>query len=369
MNTVIYDITSHCNLKCKHCYNSKYLDGTTEIEIDIKKVVSKIVEIKPEVLLIQGGEPLLVKNLELLIKTIKKYRIKVYITTNATLLTEYRAISLLKSGISGFFFSIESSEAKKNNLIRGKGSFEKAIFNIEKFIDIYDMAIRKKIINEILLCFSVTITPLNIHGLSDINNMFLLAKKYKVNDLSFAFMIESGNGIALSNYKEISNIDIAGMIVEISKKFPEIRVRIPYKKLMFDYLKMKYGRIDNVWGEKSTCPAGSKIVYLNKNLDIHPCGYVNKFDMSKQIIQETVIKSTKTFSINNFDKFIRIKTDIDKNSNIFCKKCEYFEECIKICPYDYECGERNINVSECVELKKRMSKMRGENEYSLSTIN
>lgn len=369
MKTIIYDITSHCNLKCKHCYNSKYLDGTIEIEIEIEKIVSKIVEIKPEVLLIQGGEPLLVKNLELLIKAIKKYGIRVYITTNAISLTEDRAINLLKSGISGFFFSIESSESQKNDLIRGKGSFEKAIFNIENFINIYNLAVRKKIINEILLCFSVTVTPLNIQNLSDIKNIFLLVRKYKVSDLSFAFMIESGNGITLSNYRKISNIDIADMIAETAKEYPEIRVRLPYKKLMFDYLKIKYGEIDNIWGEKSICPAGNKIIYLNKDLDIHPCGYVNKFDMSKEFIQETIIKYEENFSENNFEKFMLTKNNINKNSNIFCEKCDYFEVCIKICPYDYECGEKNIDISECIELKKRIHEIRGKNENSLSIIN
>ncbi|MEI6857152.1 radical SAM protein [Psychrilyobacter sp.] len=357
MSSLIYDITSNCNLACKHCYNSKFLKGSEETLINVNEVISKILEIKPEVLLIQGGEPLLVKNLEQLIERVKREKIKAYITTNAISFDENRIINILRTGISGIFFSLESNDEKKNDLIRGQGSYKTAIFNIKNFIKIYNLALNKNIINEILICLYVTITPLNINNKNDIENIFKLASNLGLKDLSFAFLIPSGVGEELIKLKNSnSNIDIADFIAEVSQNYPNIRVRIPYKKLLFEYLNLKFKNL-NIWGEKSKCIAGEKLNYLNKDLEIHPCSCVNKYDLNQLFIKKNQIKKNQKYDKKYFKNFYEVKGSNFRKLPNLCKNCQHLEECIKVCPYDLIISNEKIDISECIELKKRINNL------------
>lgn len=370
MSTLIYDITLNCNLKCKHCYNSKVLTPSMELDIDIEKTMKKILEIDPDVIIIQGGEPLLVKNIDILIKEIKKIKKRVYITTNAILLDSEKSIKLLKNGLSGIFFSIESLNKEKNEKIRGKGSYEKAIQNILEFMKIYKLAISRKIINEILLCISVTITPFNINGKKDIEEIFEFAYKNSINDLAFAFLVNSGEGEVLLQLDKRSNISVAEDIGEIGNQYPNIRVRIAYKKIMIDYLRKKYKNL-NIWGEKKGCVAGNELLYLNDKLDIFPCVYVNKFGSSNYIVREYCIEKSEKYTKALLNNFITLKNEIQKNIPKLCQLCEYREECIQVCPYDYKILGEKINTLECIELKKLIKESetsRGdENDRILNT--
>ena len=88
INTLMYDITMNCNLRCIHCYNNEFLDAGQSVEIDVREVIDGLSKIKFTNIVIQGGEPLLVKNLEKLIEELNNKDINVFITTNATLLTK-----------------------------------------------------------------------------------------------------------------------------------------------------------------------------------------------------------------------------------------------------------------------------------------
>jgi MoaA/NifB/PqqE/SkfB family radical SAM enzyme len=78
-----------------------------------------------------GGEPLLDRDLEYLIKEAKRQNIGINISTNGSLLEE-KAEILIKSGVNSIIVSMESYKAEIHDRIRGHpGLFEKAKRGIE----------------------------------------------------------------------------------------------------------------------------------------------------------------------------------------------------------------------------------------------
>ncbi len=82
LENVAVMLTNRCNLSCKHCCASQIM-SEKDISFDI---VRKVVELNPHQICITGGEPLLYKNIEEVLKFIKKhYNGKLLLATNGLL--------------------------------------------------------------------------------------------------------------------------------------------------------------------------------------------------------------------------------------------------------------------------------------------
>ncbi|MCV6590022.1 MAG: radical SAM protein [Marinobacterium sp.] len=126
------NITSDCNIRCKHCYMSA---GVVEKKfLDIAKIISFVESINisrvEREIVISGGEPLLVNDLPLLINKLGRLGFSTALFTNGTLMTEGFISSCYKN-ISSVQVSLEAATEYSFDSIRGKGSFKKLISGIE----------------------------------------------------------------------------------------------------------------------------------------------------------------------------------------------------------------------------------------------
>ena len=83
---VIVEITDKCNFRCKHCFANK-----NDFELTMqswKKIFENICKEKIQSITITGGEPLLYKELFLLLKQVKVRRTLLAMDTNASLVNE-----------------------------------------------------------------------------------------------------------------------------------------------------------------------------------------------------------------------------------------------------------------------------------------
>ena len=86
LENVAVMLKNRCNLSCKHCCASQIM-SEKDISFDI---VRKVVELNPHQICITGGEPLLYKNIEEVLKFIKKhYNGKLLLATNGLLVNKY----------------------------------------------------------------------------------------------------------------------------------------------------------------------------------------------------------------------------------------------------------------------------------------
>lgn len=118
-NSLVIDVTFNCNAKCQYCqWGNKNTPGRINQSNEYIYIPYKYLDtLSTDRIVFSGGEPLLRFDLEKIIHYYTKSRVESIITiTNGILLNETRLNSLVKSGMTGITFSIDSineSVAKK----------------------------------------------------------------------------------------------------------------------------------------------------------------------------------------------------------------------------------------------------------------
>lgn len=133
------EITNSCNIECVMCPTGLKRLGRDQGRMEVKHFKKIIDEMAPHVkttTLHIWGEPLLHPRLEEMIAYATRKGINVATSTNATILTEKRAKSLLKSGLREIYLCLDGMDAETYESIRKTADFEQTKANIERFIEL-----------------------------------------------------------------------------------------------------------------------------------------------------------------------------------------------------------------------------------------
>lgn len=134
------ELNGGCNMKCPFCihgYGDKIPNKKMEIA-DYHRIIEEAVEIGVKSLKLNYiNEPMLRKDLEECIKYARdKGILNVYMVTNGTCLNAKRRESLLASGITKLFISLDAVTAETYDKQRLSGNFERVVENVEKFLEL-----------------------------------------------------------------------------------------------------------------------------------------------------------------------------------------------------------------------------------------
>ena len=123
---VSYAITRKCNMSCKYCHQREY--GTSEeLSTDeAKNLITDLSNNGTSLLMISGGEPLLRKDIDLLVNHAIESGLAVAMSTNGSLITEHLNMIGKLSYIS---ISLDGPR-EIHDSVRGKGSFDLAVKGI-----------------------------------------------------------------------------------------------------------------------------------------------------------------------------------------------------------------------------------------------
>ena len=192
-----------CNFDCVMCPLGKsiYKGGGAISSKLFDKVVSEIAPYKDWIKLVclsRNGEPLINKNLHIMISKLKEVGIKrVNFSTNASALNEKKSLELIKAGLDEIRFSIDGFTKETFEKVRKGGNFDKVIKNCLKFIEIRD---KLKAHTQIQVRFVEQ--KANTHEINDWKNFWI--SKLKKTDLVASKKLHSW-GNKLSNFE--NNID------------------------------------------------------------------------------------------------------------------------------------------------------------------
>ena len=121
------EITSACNLRCKHCYNNSSVLNNQIDKDDFYRIVQELVECGCAEISISGGEPFMHNHIIDYIRACIILGIKrINIVTNGTLISQKILEEILKidtQSLVVFQLSIEGSCSKEHDFIRGEGCF------------------------------------------------------------------------------------------------------------------------------------------------------------------------------------------------------------------------------------------------------
>ena len=135
---ILLNYSNACNFKCQQCFTESPthpVHGTLDLD-DIKKLADEADELGMYEILIEGGEPLVCRDLYDIIKTFGEDRFYIEMTTNGYLLTEDVAQKLKEAGMSRVSVSLDSTKAEIHDSYRGvKGAYDhamRALQNVKK---------------------------------------------------------------------------------------------------------------------------------------------------------------------------------------------------------------------------------------------
>lgn len=153
------EVTKTCNAFCSFC--NYYLTSKNEERLnDYSFIVKKL---KPFTVSITGGEPLLRRDLEDIIREIKRAHWGCYVgvVTNGSLLNEKRASSLRNAGLDQISISLDFPDGR-HDANRGIPGLFKKIISIIPFLKTLDFY---------RISFNTVITAQNLHDLIKIAEM------------------------------------------------------------------------------------------------------------------------------------------------------------------------------------------------------
>lgn len=258
-------ITNMCNLKCFYCYANVFERNLKELTTsEILSVIDTLWKKGTRLIVLLGGEPLLRKDIEIIIEDIKKKGLICELITNGYLVK--KKIEALK-GLDSVCVSLDGDE-RGNDLNRGRGSYRKAIEAIE-VLKGHNVPVRVKAV----------ITRNNIDSIdfladfSKRNNIILTA--------SFAATYEDRN-YSQSNVW-ISDEDIRSFFAKL-KYHKENNVSIGYSFKALNYcIKWPYSYTKIIDNQEYKTIRGLKFIrclrkdyslYMDSDGSIYPCAYL-----------------------------------------------------------------------------------------------
>ncbi len=304
-------VTGKCNLQCITCFKDKIYGN----EMSTKKLLRTIDEIEElgiGYIVVSGGEPFMRPDILDVLEYISQKNISILIITNGTLIDEEIAKRLGEIRPKIVQVSLDGSNAKVNDRIRGKGVYDKTI-RAAKFLIEQDLDVR----------LYPTITRLNIH---DLPNMRELVRELRPGYNHFAFAKFHPTGRGLENKEELyipedefleimSTPQMAGCADKSSMEaFNEI-----YNSANDMDLTELLPRRVPYGARKINCGLGTATLSIEADGKVYPCHWLHSpeymaGDLNKQGLEEIY------FSSEVFARFRMLRVD----SNIEgCHGCDY----------------------------------------------
>lgn len=164
--------TSSCNARCFMCPVEEW--ERTHVLMPDPIFEKVLADIQPFVHWIERislpiiGEPLIDKRLESKIRRLKQIGAKVVdLTSNASLMSERRAISLIEAGLDAIDYSMDGARRDTFEAIRKRLKFDECVENIEKFI-----AVRDRLNPNLRIRVRMTVSELNVNELVEFKDFW-----------------------------------------------------------------------------------------------------------------------------------------------------------------------------------------------------
>lgn len=336
VSAIHLEITNACNLRCSHCYLSSGEKKPNELSLhEIKDVIDYLPPMSGNQICITGGEPLKHKDIFEILEYAAVVRgLTVDLYTNATLINDKIARKLkelshhARYGIN-LQISLEGHDPVQNDIVRGKGTFNKVMNNIK--------TLAKHGLNKQITLF-ICLTKNNIHNVQE---MIKMAEKLDVNALKFSQWQKQGRAWKENLSPHPKDWIHAGEIV----------LNYPNKKIFLTgnfFADLKNGADGSFHIMNRLFPKFSCHLKLVPRIDcqgnVWPCQlFVDREFIVGNIRKEPL--ANMFFGEKYRSLFSRCLERIEKTSD--CAKCEWKDLCGCGCPGFAHSEYGNLNHKDC----------------------
>lgn len=201
---VLWEITSRCNMKCKHClYYSDSHSNTSSQDLDydnVKRIIENIAKDgRVSSIWISGGEPLVRDDIVDICAEISKQNITPSISTNGFLLTKEIILQLWNAGVRYIHLSIDGSRASTHDSLRQTpGAFARLLKGLKMLAS-----------SPIVTGASFMVTE---NSIGEVRGVYELAKSFGLKTLSFYTPAPLGRGKSLNSDNFSLNQELSDII-------------------------------------------------------------------------------------------------------------------------------------------------------------
>jgi len=324
--SIFLAISGRCNMNCKHCnvgdhQNKNIPELTTE---QWKKFFDELEELKVFRIRISGGEPFVRKDIYELMDYMQEKHFWIDINTNATLIDEEGARRIGRyPKVGNIMVSLDGSNEKVYEMLRGKGTWKKAVKGIENLIRY----------NGRRVSFYCTVTKYNV---DDIENMIELVKSWgQTGGIKFNFIIPGGNADIFFKYISLNDKerrDLINRTPELKEKYGNlISGTIFDSYYMFKRIEENYKKFKDKMKEPAYitgCGTVRNEVTVRFEGNVTPCDRLSHMvcgNILEQSLKDIWLHSPV---LNEFRK--RLDMTLDDFEE--CRDCEYKYFCTGGCP-------------------------------------
>ena len=131
------EVTNRCNLLCETCPRTfEALEPPADMSMELfNRIVDQVPNVA-RVVLHGVGEPMLVKHLPDMIRTLKARGTHVLFNTNGTLLAPKKHREIIDTGLDELRVSLDAAEAATFLKVRGKDMFDRIVRNVSAFTNL-----------------------------------------------------------------------------------------------------------------------------------------------------------------------------------------------------------------------------------------
>lgn len=296
--TLFLEVTNKCNYNCKHCYNSS---GTVnEVSMQLKqfeKIINDFIKNGINSVVLSGGEALLHENIWEMLSILHSYKLEITLLTNGKLLSE-RVIEKLKCLKANIQLSLDGANAKTNDYVRQKGSYNdviRALIELRNSNYMNNVSINSVITHE---------------SVSEISDIIKICEDFNVSTIGFSFLNKIGRA---QNSKLITSNE------ETYRAISEINSRVDSSSVLVKPI--------NVTKKCRFCDTANEI-YLNPLVDVYGNVYMCEF------------LRNESFSIGNIfehNLFEILSGDKIKSNMIFIALRKHFITYCRVCSVRSRC--------------------------------
>ena len=293
---VYIHLTNICNQDCIYCYNKEHRvhksnDLTTA---EIKKIIEEVKNLGGTEISFTGGEPLLRKDLEEILRFTFECGLKSYVITNGSV-NDDKTVDTVARYVNFINVSLDSAREYEHDTVRGEGTWRKSVTFIEKLV---------------------------ARGRNDVFARAVVTKHNIDNILEYpAFVKSLGCALApISVYlpNSIDEIEKYDLLPDMDRYWDVIQT---YDELLTSEFE-KTNFLDEYFENNTNCGMGNGIISIDSNGDVYPCQSLH-FDKFKA----GNIKDSSLTEVGNNSPQLKMIRDWRIIDVTDCAICSYAKVC------------------------------------------
>jgi Fe-coproporphyrin III synthase len=317
---VMWNLTAHCNLACRHCYMDASREAREEMSLEEGiHLVDELADMKVPILIFTGGEPLLSRNFYALAFHAREVGLRTVISTNGTLITPEVARLLAEAKIRYVGVSLDAAKSEQHDAFRGvAGAHARALQGIK---NARDAGLKTGL--------RITLTRDNWQ---DVPALLSLALQEGIPRFCLYHLVPTGRGAGMAD-RDVTpeqRRSVIRLLAEAAEELKGENIEIlttdsPMDGAYLLELLKDDPRSENVrklLTNAGGCSTGVKVANINPRGDVHPCHF-----MPQVVVGNVRERTFRDIWIDHPTPELQGLRDIKSRLKGACGSCQYLDLC------------------------------------------